>query len=192
MRIILFRYGRRTLGQCCDGRACAELLAIPNQSASCTIKYLSSGLWQGPGIENDSGSGIYFDDPNDQQGLEGIDLSLDSSSSRSRALNTKFKVPPLPVAPSQPCTVDSSGHCAVIQTKTNIGQCNTGIIGPHGEPIIDTLYRTAYYVFQKNTMLELLETATATDHAGTNHCIPLTTTWAPNDPKVQYGDPNLP
>ncbi len=155
---------------------------VPQQSATCTLEYLSSGLWHGPGIENDSGIGINFDDPNDQQGLEGIDLAY--GSSRSRASNAKCRAPPLPVASSQPCPPDAHGYCSTVYQSGYDGN-SCPINGPRPRYLYGRV--TDYYIFQNSAPLLLRETAEKHQdfiNEGDGICTP-TTTWSPGEPKLQ-------
>ncbi len=172
------------------GELVPDCSQVPQQSFTCTIEYLTSGSWQGN--ENDSNYGIIFDDVNNQQGLEGINLRVNSPSSRSRLPNAKFRPLPLPVAPAQSCTVDSQGYCSSLASRAVIGRCDTGQTGAHGQPIYVTLSRYSYYIFQKQRMLELMETATETTVAGPNNCYPVSNSWSPNNPATTYNDTNLP
>jgi hypothetical protein len=103
----------------------------------------------------------------------------------------KFRAP-LPPAPSAPCTADAKALCAVQESNVNNGQCNLGGVNVHGAPLYITAYKTTYYTFKKSAMLELQGTSTETQTVPSTKPCTLTTRWSPAEPKIAYGDPNLP
>jgi hypothetical protein len=76
------------------------------------------------------------------------------------------------------------------QTETGSRDCGTG---PRGEPIYEYTFKTNYYAFQKERMLELRESATETGQfKSSSGCSAITETWSPEEPRVEFNDPNLP
>jgi hypothetical protein len=158
-------------------------------SFSCTIEYQSSGSWSGGTVEYPSnGYAIGFSATNDQYAATGINLSpLYNTSQSLRSLPAS-----LPQAPTTVCSPDSAGYCAVLVSQVQTGSCNTGSVNPRGVPIIEYTYSAVYDVFKFQSLRELQETATENGHFGAAHCLPLSYSWAPNNPATQYGDSNLP
>lgn len=93
----------------------------------------------------------------------------------------------LAIAP--PCTADSYGYCSIFMSRSLNSQCDTGYKNVHGAPIIIYAYNTTYDIFNQSG---LIETATEYQSVPSNKPCTMTTRWSPNEPKVQYGDPNLP
>ncbi len=203
----MFTIGQNSLDGACygacdlnppDGRwdqvVMGELIDPCQQQSStqmtCTIEFLSSGAWQAG--ENDSGAGIFYDDPNNNQGLEGIVDATDSSESlRSKASNAALKQN-LPAAPPAPCTPDSMGYCYVAGP---IASCHGRWVGPMSDRTwIVSSIPGKYQVFKKVNSLELQGTYTATIDVSGDSCPPPGTamSWSPGDPKSIYHDPNLP
>jgi hypothetical protein len=167
-------------------------------SAECTIQYQSNNSWLGGYQVFPDSNVVQVNDANPNSGTEGINLTYDeqgtAGNGRLIPSAVTFKSG-LPIAPATPCTPDSKEYCYTTLSQTLLGQCNTGSVGPRGEPIEVNTYKTSYYIFQFNTSEQtqrLLETATSAQKAGTSHCEPVTTTWSPQNPATQYGDSTLP
>ena len=177
------------------GELIAPCSQVVQQSFQCTIEYETDGnggaTWASG--ENDTANGIYYSEANQQDAVDGINLGLpgNGSNQSSSYSNGKFIVP-TPPAPSSTCAPDSDGYCAINMGETQTGSCNTGAQSPHGGTVFVYSDTTKYYVFQKESLLELVETATETSHFGSSHCLPMTETWSPSEPKVKFNDSNLP
>jgi hypothetical protein len=164
-----------------------------SQQATCTIEYQSNGNWLGGEWDTNSQTGqggVIFSEANQQSGLEGLNDNYRGSTASTASIG-QF-VTPLPVAPAAACTPDSANLCDELMSSSVISQCDTGLLNIHGAPILLSNTRNVFDIFQLQNSLELLEAATETiTHGGTN-CATLSTSWSPNEPAVNYGDPNLP
>jgi hypothetical protein len=117
---------------------------------------------------------------------DGVDLSngnvYEASEQRAAQPFTEPSPPP-------PCTADSSGYCytsAPIEVVSSI-TCTTAV---HVPEKITTGTLEPFFVYQGATLLEeVIYTRTFTQS-----CNPtlVSQTWSPGEPRVQYGDANLP
>lgn len=119
-----------------------------------------------------------------------IDLSC-GGCQRSKPA-AAFREPPPPL----PCTADSQGNCTLLQARTVTSSCNTGWTGIHGQPVFEHGYTVVYSVYRKGYPAHYLETSSDTERLTApqnppGHCTKQSF-WSPGEPRVQYGDPNLP
>jgi hypothetical protein len=76
----------------------------------------------------------------------------------------------------------------VVNSSTVLGECNTGITGPHGAPIYLDSTKTIYLVYKAQSQATFTRTTT---FSGTR-CATDTVSWYPEEPSVMFNDPNLP
>jgi len=93
-----------------------------------------------------------------------------------------------------PCSPDSYNYCYVLAASGNTSnRCDTGVKNPQGQELYVYGKLWQYQIFKAQAMLELQETAVKTTSYTFNGstCV-MKTSWSPNEPKIYYGDPNLP
>jgi hypothetical protein len=128
-------------------------------------------------IQSPSGYGPY-------QSYDSIDETDYGDDSVVRAAAGAFQEP----LPPPPCTEDALGYCALLNSSTVLGECNTGITGPHGAPIYLNSTKAIYLVYKAQSQATFTRTTT---FSGT-HCATNTVIWYPEEPSVMFNDPNLP
>lgn len=171
------------------GELIAPCSQVQYQSATCTIEYLSSGLWQAG--RNTSLDGEVTSEFNDQNGFEGINLNGTFTSSTNQYAQGKFSNT-LPIAPASACSPDSLGYCSnEASSQYTSNSCYVGTV--NGRPKYLYGSRTIYNVFQGSAPSELLGRPTDTKtYTSTEFGCSYSYSWAPYEPRVQFNDPNLP
>ena len=89
-------------------------------------------------------------------------------------------------APAPNCSVDAYGYCVALTGGPGFQTIDLFCGGPYGYDAYVTSGEQWYYVLGPNGRL------TWHDHKITPDCYSGSDTWAPNEPRATYGDPNLP
>lgn len=119
---------------------------------------------------------------------DGIDLAGGGVPAAWRKAAGAFREPPPPL----PCSADAQGNCAILQSRTRNGICDTGMTNIKGMPIFRTSYTNRYSIYRNGRPVHYLETATATQQVPSDAPCTVTTSWYPGEPRVQYNDASLP
>jgi hypothetical protein len=163
----------------------------PNVSATCTIQFFTDNRWYG-GIQQypDHGAGIFYADTDVHNGYEGLNLDPRYSNSSYSDLPADGSFGTLPPAPPD-CTVDSYGYCAENSGNSTDGtiSCWDGISHWHNFPATMT---TSYSVYGSSGYIETATETTTNYDGGDGACPSTDTSWDPQEPSQQFGDPNLP
>jgi len=179
MEVIFGEYASSCTGQ--TGGTCQiESSSDPSVYYAGTQQYPNGSVTAE--TQNPTGWGPY-------ETYDGIAVSSSVLQSRSRTFSEPL--PPLP------CTLDAYGYCSTHTSSNGIAYCYVQVWNPrindwisHRVAYVPNQVYATYHTGSRQVGVET-QTTTKDSNVGDN-CAVVSVTWSPNEPRVAFGDPNLP